>query len=77
MPEPIENLRAAVKALRDPFHCWPRQLAEPVADLLDLIADQYEREPCDDPTGVCNRCEFDPTILAADLVADAINGGHR
>lgn len=39
-----------------------------------MIADRYEAEPCTDPTGVCNRCESDPTILAADLVADALLG---
>lgn len=49
-------------------------LGEPLADLLDHIADEYDRDPCDDPTGVCNRCERQPAILLAELVANALLG---
>lgn len=47
-------------------------LAEPLANLLDHITTEQNREPCDGAPGVCNRCELDPTVLLADLVARAI-----
>ena len=50
------------------------ELAEPLADLLDATADEYEREKCDDPRGVCNRCEFDPSVLPALTFAAEILG---
>lgn len=53
----------------------PDALREPLAALLDEIADQYDAPPCDDPTGVCNGCERRDDFVAAQLVAQAINGG--
>lgn len=46
--------------------------AESLADWLDATADEYEREKCDDPRGVCNRCECDPSVLPALTFAAAI-----
>lgn len=48
--------------------------AEPLAAWLEATADEYDREPCDDPTGVCNRCEFDPSVLPALTFAAEILG---
>jgi hypothetical protein len=78
---PAEELRAAATRLREiatkAEWCAPVSpvVAEPLADWLEEEARQYELPPCNDPTGVCNRCEYDPTILAALTVARAINGG--
>lgn len=52
-------------------------LAEPLADLLEEMADQYDAPPCNDPTGVCNGCERRDDFVAAQLVAQVINGGAR
>jgi hypothetical protein len=49
-------------------------LADPIADWLESEARQYDLPPCNDPTGVCNRCEWNPGILDAIRVARAING---
>jgi hypothetical protein len=72
---PVEELRAAAALLREPDqkHVAPA-LVEPLAAWLDATADEYEREPCDDPTGVCNRCEFDPSVLPALTLAAEILG---
>lgn len=51
------------------------ELAEPLAAWLEDEARQYDLPPCNDPTGVCNRCEHDPSVLDALAVARAINGG--
>jgi hypothetical protein len=43
-------------------------LREPLAALLNEVADQFDGPKCDDPSGVCNGCErrFD-FVLAIDL----------
>lgn len=81
--QPPEGSLAAPGNCRACGQSWERrevvsdELAEPLADWLDEQARQYNLPPCNDPTGVCNRCEYDPSILAAQVVARAINGGAQ
>lgn len=49
-------------------------LAEPLAGWLEEEALQWDLPPCDDPTGVCNRCEWRPAVNDALAVARAILG---
>jgi hypothetical protein len=52
-------------------------LAEPLALLLETIADQYDAEPCDYPDGVCNGCERRDDFNWAADIARVINAGGR
>jgi len=49
-------------------------LGEPLADLLDEIARQYEMPPCDSPNGACNGCERRDDFVHAEHLARAILG---
>ncbi|MET8864640.1 hypothetical protein ABZW11_17020 [Nonomuraea sp. NPDC004580] len=55
----------------------PDALREPLAALLEEIADQYDAPPCDDQAGACNGCERRDDFVAAQLVAQVINGGTQ
>lgn len=66
---PVTNEMAELLALMTPW------VVEPLGDLLEHVADEYDREPCDGAPGVCNRCESQPAILLAELLAHAITGG--
>lgn len=53
------------------------ELAEPLADLLDSIADEHERPPCDAPEA-CNRCaEPDPVVIDALRLVLNVNRGAK
>lgn len=51
-------------------------LAEPLADLLDSIAAEWDKPSCDAPE-TCNRCaEPDPVVIDALRTVLALNGGQ-
>lgn len=45
---------------------------EPLADLLDEIADQYDGPTCDGSPGVCNNCGCRVDFVLAPAVADIL-----
>jgi hypothetical protein len=52
-------------------------LAEPLADLLDSIAAEWDKPPCDAPE-TCNRCaEPDPVVIDALRLVLALTGDPR
>ena len=49
-------------------------IAEPLADLLETIADRHDAAPCDGAAGACTPCQSYPEIIAAQTLALALTG---
>ena len=66
---PVDELRAAVRVLRDPIQCLPH--APRFANLLDALADEFD---ADGMASDCDCWTTDPVCSAALATARALNG---
>lgn len=70
---PVDELRAAVRLLRDPVQCLPH--APLFADLIGAVADQYEADHQFPVRGfTCDCWATDPMCSTALATARALNG---
>lgn len=71
-PSPAQELRAAVRFLREPYHCYPRALTDPVADLLEVVAADMDEGLPYVPDLLVPRADW----TAALAVARSVYGGE-
>lgn len=75
LPAAVDELRAAVRVLRDPIQCLPHALA--FADLIEAVAEQYDADHAHPVRGVtCDCWTTDPVCRTALATARALNGSQ-